>query len=277
MALRETVRDIIFEADTPAGKAFDVILIICILGSVVAVMLDSVADIRFRYGEQLYQLEWFFTLLFTLEYLIRLLVINQPWRYARSFYGIIDLISVLPSYLSLLVAGSHYLIVIRILRVLRVFRVLKMTQYVGEASVLIKALKASSRKIAVFMLTITTLVTIFGSIMYLVESDNPQFSSIPKSVYWSIVTISTVGYGDISPQSVLGQMIASFVMVLGYAIIAVPTGIVTVELSNLIRPTLSDQVCAGCGKEGHDRNARFCKHCGEHLPDKKGDADHRIA
>lgn len=273
MSRRERIYDIIFEADTPLGKAFDVVLIISILLSVLAVMLDSVPALHARWGGLFYFLEWLFTVLFTVEYLVRLWCIGKPWAYARSFYGIVDLLGVLPAYISLLLAGSQYMLVIRLLRVLRVFRVLRLMRYVGEAQALTEAMRASRRKITVFLFTVATLVVIFGSLMFLIESPEAGFTSIPRSVYWAVVTLTTVGYGDISPLTPLGQAVSSVVMILGYAIIAVPTGIVTVELSRSMRYQIG-LVCPGCGKEGHDDNAHFCKFCGaelnpSHSPDEQ--------
>jgi voltage-gated potassium channel len=196
---------------------------------------------------------------------LRLIAVHRPLRYARSFYGVVDLLAVLPTYLSLIVAGSQSLIIIRALRLLRVFRVLKLAKFVGEASVLATALKASSRKIIVFLLAVLTIVMIVGSVMYLVEGEDSGFTSIPQSVYWAIVTMTTVGYGDILPQTILGKVIASIVMVLGYGIIAVPTGIVTAELAGAYRGRVSTQACPECSLEGHAVDAGFCKHCGSAL------------
>jgi voltage-gated potassium channel len=236
MALdRDTVRLIIFEAHTPAGKAFDVGLIVCILVSVLAVMLDSVGAIHDEYRHVLYGVEWFFTILFTVEYGLRLWCIENTGRYARSFYGIVDLLGIIPTYLSLFFAGTQYLLVIRVLRVLRVFRVLRMMRYVGEAELLTQALRASRRKIIVFVSSVAALVIIFGSMMYLIEGEANGFTSIPRSIYWAVITMTTVGYGDITPQTPLGQALASLVMIMGYGIIAVPTGIVTLELSEASR------------------------------------------
>ncbi len=262
---RRQLHEIIFEADTRAGKAFDVLLILAILASVLAVMLDSVADIRARYGTFLYAAEWFFTLMFTAEYVLRLLVVERPLRYARSFFGIIDLLSILPTWLSLIFPASRYLLAIRILRVLRVFRVLKLVQYLGEASLIASSLRASGRKIFVFIFTVLTLIVVFGSVMYLVEGPASGFTSIPRSIYWSIVTLTTVGYGDISPATPFGQFIASALMIIGYAIIAVPTGIVTVEMGKAFSKGVSTQSCPSCGDEGHDVDAVHCKFCGEKL------------
>jgi len=266
---RVTLYRIIFEADTPAGKAFDVGLIAVILSSVVIVLLDSVGEVHDRVGGILYLFEWLFTLLFTLEYILRLACVRKTLEYATSFFGVIDLLAVLPTYLSLLLPGSQYLLVIRILRVLRVFRVLKLARYIQEARILGEALIASRRKIVVFLSTVVTLVVIFGSIVYLVEGEENGFTSIPVSIYWAIVTLTTVGYGDISPKTPFGQALASFIMILGYSIIAVPTGIVTVELANAQRGKEEQlRVCPECLTEDHDLDARFCKHCGEKFRQK---------
>lgn len=262
---RLRLHEIIFEADTQAGKRFDVLLIVCIILSVIAVLLDSVASIHQKYGFFLYGVEWFFTILFTIEYVLRLISVLKPFRYAISFYGIIDLLAILPTYLSLILPGSQYLLTIRILRVLRVFRVFKLVKYLTEARLLMQALRASRRKIFVFLFTVLTLVIVFGSLMYLIEGRENGFTSIPRSVYWAIVTLTTVGYGDISPQTNLGQLLASFIMILGYAIIAVPTGIVTVEFSRVSSRKVSTQACPVCSAEGHDPDAKFCKYCGEKL------------
>jgi voltage-gated potassium channel len=263
--LRARLHEIIFEADTPAGKLFDVVLIISIVLSVLIVMLDSVGPINTSYGQLLYFGEWFFTVLFTIEYFLRLYSVGRPLSYATSFFGIVDLLAILPTYLSIFFPGTQYLLVIRILRVLRIFRVLKLVQYLGEARLLLQALRASRRKIAVFLLTVLVLVVIFGSLMYLIEDPSSGFTSIPKSIYWSIVTLTTVGYGDISPQTDLGQTIAAVIMIIGYGIIAVPTGIVTVELSQAFKKQLSTQACPECSAEGHDNDAKYCKDCGSLL------------
>jgi len=262
---KETVRIVIFEANTPAGRLFDVALIYCILISVVAVMLDSVAGIEARYGELLYVVEWFFTILFTIEYGLRLWCIQDTKRYARSFFGVVDLLGILPTYLSLLVMNSQYLLVIRILRVLRVFRVLRMVRYVGEAQMLTDALKASRRKIVVFISTVMALVVIFGSLMYLIEGSESGFTSIPKSIYWAVITLTTVGFGDIAPATPLGQALATMIMIMGYGIIAVPTGIVTMELTEAHRRSANTRTCPVCSAEGHIREATYCWRCGGHL------------
>jgi voltage-gated potassium channel len=262
---RSRLHEIIFEADTPAGKAFDVALIVSIVLSVIAVMLDSMAVVREQYRPVLYAVEWGFTILFTVEYVFRLICIGRPLKYATSFFGIVDLLAIIPTYLSVIVPGSHYLLVIRILRVLRIFRVLKIVQYLSEAELLLIAMKASRRKITVFLFTVLTLVIIFGALMYVVEDEAAGFTSIPRSMYWAIVTLTTVGYGDISPKTGLGQAIAAVVMILGYSIIAVPTGIVTVELSQAVRGRVSTQVCPECSCEGHAADAVHCKACGAKL------------
>jgi len=263
---RKTLFEIIFEADTPAGKGFDLALIVVILLSVLTVMLDSVGSIRARHGQLLYALEWGFTLVFTVEYILRLLCVGRPVRYAVSFFGIVDLLAILPTYLSLLIFGSRYLAVVRVLRVLRIFRVLKLGHHTKEATVLKKALYASRRKILVFLFVVLTTVVIIGSLMHLIERGTNGFTSIPASVYWAIVTLTTVGYGDISPQTGLGQFLAAMVMILGYSIIAVPTGIVTVEWSQASRRQQTNtQACPSCSAEGHDNDAIYCKFCGAKL------------
>lgn len=262
---RRRIHEIIFEADTPLGRIFDVALIVCIAISVVLVMLDSVGSIRASWGRALYAAEWIFTLLFTIEYALRFYCVGRPLKYATSFFGVVDLLAIVPTYFSIFLPGSQYLLVIRILRVLRIFRVLKLVQYLGEAKVLMQALRASRRKITVFLFTVMTLVCIFGSLMYLIEDADAGFTSIPRSIYWSIVTLTTVGYGDISPQTNIGQLLASVIMVIGYSILAVPTGIVTVEISQAFKRNITTQACPDCSREGHDRDSRFCKHCGAKL------------
>lgn len=259
--------EIIFEADTPAGKFFDVALIVLIGLSVVTVMLDSVESYNAVFAREFYIAEWVFTIIFTVEYVLRLSCIQQPSRYARSFFGIVDLLAILPTYLSLLFAGSHYLLVIRLLRVLRVFRVLKIVQYVGEADLLMSALQESRRKITIFLFAVFTVATIAGSLMYMIEGEEHGFTSIPRSVYWSVVTLTTVGYGDISPQTPWGQALATVIMLMGYGIIAVPTGIVSVELARATQRKEDSTIraCQVCGGEFHARDAKFCKHCGAEL------------
>jgi voltage-gated potassium channel len=262
---QSNIHEIIFEADTKSGRIFDILLIIVILLSVITVMLDSVSNINAAYGEFLYQLEWIYTILFTVEYILRLMSVGRPMKYATSFFGIIDLLAILPTYLSLLFPGTQYLLVIRLLRVLRIFRVLKLVKYLSEARLLGKALRASWRKIAVFLFSVLILVVIFGAMMYVVEGEASGFSSIPISIYWAIVTLTTVGYGDISPQTGLGQILASMIMIIGYSIIAVPTGIVTVEVAQAYKKGISTQACPECSAEGHDADAKYCKYCGTPL------------
>ena len=263
---RGTLYTIIFEADTPGGKAFDVVLLWSILLSVIVVMVDSIAEVRSQYGELLWALEWFFTILFTIEYIFRLVCVNKAMRYAFSFYGVIDFLAIIPTYLSLVFVGYQYLLVIRILRLLRVFRIFKLSHLTSQASVLKEALKASRHKIIVFLTTVMSLVVIIGSLMYVIEGPEYGFKNIPTSIYWAIVTLTTVGYGDISPQTPLGQFLASIVMIIGYAIIAVPTGIVTVELAEATRKkNTTTQVCPNCLAEGHDKDAKYCKYCGAKL------------
>ena len=263
--LRVKLHEIIFEADTLAGKLFDVLLIVLILASVVMVMLDSVSSIRQAYGRVLYLSEWVFTLLFTIEYILRLYCVGRPLAYAGSFFGVVDLMAVLPTYLSIFFPGTQYFLVIRVLRVLRIFRVLKLVKYVGETRVLMQALRASRRKITVFLIAVLTLVIIFGSLIYLVEDRDSGFTSIPRSIYWAIVTLTTVGYGDISPQTNFGQALSAIIMIIGYGIIAVPTGIVTAELAQGYKRSVSTQACPQCSAEGHDTDAKFCKYCGSML------------
>ena len=266
--LRARIHEIIFEADTPTGKAFDVILLLAILLSVLAAMLDSVGEIHKRYGTLLYGIEWFFTILFTIEYLVRFSSVKNPFRYATSFFGVVDLLAVIPTYVSLFIAGTQSLLVIRILRLLRIFRVFKLARYLGEARLLLEALRASRAKITVFLGAVLSIVVITGTLMYLVEGPKNGFTSIPRSVYWAIVTMTTVGYGDIAPQTFLGQTLAAVVMILGYGIIAVPTGIFSVELIHAARQTpapVSTQACPSCSAEGHDPDAVHCKFCGSQL------------
>ena len=260
-AWRRNLHTVIFEADTPLGKLFDVGLLLTILLSIVAVCLESVDSIRDDHGATLRRLEWLVTIAFTIEYILRLLCVGKPWKYATSFYGIVDLLSILPTYLTVLGLGSQSLIIIRALRLLRIFRVFKLAQFLGEANVLQSALKASLRKIIVFLGAVLTLILILGTIMYLIEGQENGFDSIPQSVYWAIVTMTTVGYGDVTPQTVPGKFLASIMMILGYAIIAVPTGIVSVELG-FAKRTVSTQACPDCSADGHDHDAVHCKFCG---------------
>ena len=263
-SLKNKLYEIIFESDTPAGKGFDLLLIVSILLSVIVVLLDSVQYYNNLYGKTLYIMEWFFTILFTIEYFIRIYCIGKPILYIKSFYGIIDFLSIIPTYISIFLPQSRYLSVIRILRVLRIFRILKLILYIGEANHLLKAMYASRRKIIVFLFSLLTLVTIFGSIMYLIEGETHGFTSIPRSIYWAIVTITTVGYGDISPQTELGQALASLVMIIGYATLAIPAGIVSAEYTSLTHK-FNTLVCPNCSDENHEDDAKFCKVCGTDL------------
>jgi voltage-gated potassium channel len=262
---RARLHEIIFEADTPAGKAFDVSLLVCIVLSVLAVLLESVATIRQQYGGLLRTVEWIFTILFTVEYVLRLICVGRPSRYASSFFGVIDFLAIVPTYLSLVIAGTQSLAVIRALRLLRVFRVLKLAHFVGEARMLRAAVRASTRKIIVFLGTVVTLILIVGALMYLIEGEENGFTSIPQSIYWAVVTMTTVGYGDIAPHTLLGKVLASIVMIIGYGIIAVPTGIVTVEIASAARKSISTQCCPQCSADGHDPDAVFCKYCASRL------------
>jgi voltage-gated potassium channel len=262
---REQLRQIIFEADTPAGKAFDVGLLVAILASVAAVMLDSVASVRERAGAELRIAEWIFTGLFTLEYVVRMAVVERPLRYARSFFGVVDLLSFLPSWLAIFFPGAHSLLVVRSLRMLRIFRIFKLGRFLGEQNLLLMSLRASRPKILVFLATVLLLNLVLGSGMYLIEGPESGFTSIPTSVYWAIVTMTTVGYGDIAPVSPLGQVLAAFVMILGYSIIAVPTGIITAGIVEASRIPITTRSCAHCTSEGHLPDARYCKDCGERL------------
>lgn len=261
---RNRWHEVIFEAETPAGKRFDVWLLVAIVLSVLAVLLESVPSLSGRYSDVFASLEWAFTGLFTLEYVARIAVVQRPLRYILSFYGLVDLLSILPSFIGLALPGSSSLRVIRILRLLRVFRVLKLVGFLQEAQVLISALRSSRRKIMVFLFAVLALVTILGTLMYIIEDENAGFKSIPMSIYWAIVTVTTVGYGDIAPATVPGQILASIIMIIGYAIIAVPTGIVGAELSQSLRNPnqISTEACPSCGRDGHDPDAVHCKHCG---------------
>jgi len=263
---RSKLHEVIFESNTSAGKVFDVFLLISILASIGVVMLDSVASFHSRYGEFFFILEWVFTILFTIEYLLRLVSVKKPLLYAFSFLGLIDLLAILPMYLSIFLAGAQSLLVLRALRLLRIFRIFKLTHFLSEMSFLGAALRSSAKKISIFMLVVIAIVVILGSIMYLVEGVENGFTNIPESIYWAIVTITTVGYGDIAPATPIGKFIASVIMLIGYGIIAVPTGIITTEIAMMSRSkSKGHETCPGCGKEGHDENAMFCKYCGEKL------------
>ncbi|WP_423736709.1 ion transporter [Chitinophaga caseinilytica] len=265
-AWQQRLHKVIYESDTPAGKAFDIALLACILTSILVVMLDSVDSLHSRYGGLFFALEWAFTILFTIEYILRLVCIRKPVRFVFSLLGVIDLLALIPSYLSFLFAGAQSLLVLRALRLLRIFRIFRLVHFISEMRFLTVAIGRSLRKISIFILFVLTCVIILGSVIYLVEDHNAGFTSIPQSVYWAIVTITTVGYGDVAPATPLGKFIASFIMLLGYGIIAVPTGIVTTEMAHAYREKgHSTNVCPGCGREGHDTDAKFCKFCGTKL------------
>jgi len=273
---RQRIHEIIFEADTPAGKLFDVILLIAIVLSTIAVMLETVKEVKRDWGRELQILEWIITIFFSLEYLARIIAVKRPLKYMLSFFGIIDLLSILPAYIGLFVTSANALQIIRVFRLLRVFRIFKLGRYLREAELLSRALAASRWKISVFLGIVLAICIVTGSIMYVVEGGEQAgkgegFSSIPRSIYWAIVTLTTVGYGDISPVTPLGQAISSLIMILGYAILAVPTGIVSVEFGNELRKDgqeehpVSRQACQNCAREGHEYDAKFCKYCGHHL------------
>jgi len=268
-SIKHKLHVIIQEADTPMGKAFDIILLLAILASVLVVMLDSVASIHQKLSSIFYYLEWIFTVFFTIEYFLRIFITKNPFKnYVFSFYGVIDFLAILPTYLSLVVSGTHYMMVIRIFRLLRVFRILKLGRYVSATEVLKQSLINSRHKIAVFLEIIVSIVVIMGSIMYIIEGPENGFTSIPRGIYWSIVTLTTVGYGDIAPATVIGQFIASAIMIMGYAIIAVPTGIVSSEMIKFEKRkkiNLNTQVCENCGCDDHDDVAKYCKICGQTL------------
>ncbi len=276
--VKEKIHEVIFEADTYYGKLFDVALLIVILASILVVMLESVETYRSSFLEVFQTLEWTFTIIFTIEYLLRLYCVYRPLRYATSFYGIVDLLAILPTYLALFISGTQYFIIIRGLRLLRVFRIFKLGHFMVEGRILTAAVAASRAKITVFMIFVLLMITIIGALMYLVEGgQNDDFSSIPRSMYWAVVTLTTVGYGDITPQTNLGQFLSAAVMILGYTVLAVPTGIVSAEIISSERERSkmgNTQACRFCGKEGHDNDAAYCKYCGERLhPEKDEKSD----
>ena len=257
--------EVIFRHDAGAPKLFDLLLIVAILASVAVVILDSEPELHARWGDWFYAIEWGFTLLFTAEYAVRLAVVKRPLMYARSFYGVIDLLSILPTYLSLLLPGSQALLVVRILRILRIFRVLKLLEYTEAGGMLVGALYRARRKILVFLVAVLTLVVIFGAAMYVIEGPENGFTSIPISMYWAIVTMATVGFGDIAPVTPLGRFVTSVLILIGYGIIAVPTGIYTAELAAGLRERRRLD-CAGCGLDEHEPDAAHCRRCGAALP-----------
>ena len=263
---RESLHQVIYESNTRAGKVFDISLLVMILASIGIVMMDSVQPWHQRYGSLFNMLEWAFTVLFTIEYLLRIISIKKPLGYIFSFLGVIDLLAIIPSYLSVFFIGAQSLLVLRALRLLRIFRIFKLTRFLSEMEFLRMAMRGSLEKISIFMLIVLSLVVILGSVMYLVEKGQNGFSSIPQSIYWAIVTITTVGYGDITPATHAGKLVASLIMLIGYAIIAVPTGIITTEMTiALRRREHKHEACPGCGREGHDRDASHCKYCGHQL------------
>ena len=263
---RFRLHEIIYESNTPAGKAFDVALLIAIFTSIIVVMLDSVKSLHQSYGALFRGLEWFYTAIFTVEYALRVISIKKPWRYVFSLLGIVDLIALIPTYLGFFFAGAQSLLVFRALRLLRVFRIFKLGEFLTEINYLTTALRGSLRKISIFLLTVLTLTVILGSIMYLVEQKENGFSNIPESIYWAIVTITTVGYGDIAPITPMGKFVASIVMLIGYGIIAVPTGIITHDIALAARHKKDlPEACPSCSREGHESNALFCKFCGSSL------------
>lgn len=264
-AWRHRLHEIVFESETKAGRLFDLTLLVAIVASVGVVVAESVPEWRAEYGDWFRSLEWLFTALFTVEYLLRLVSVRRPLAWATSFFGVIDLLAVLPTWLALFLPGAQTLLVLRALRLLRVFRILKLAEFLREAATLRSALVASRRKIAVFLATVLILALLLGSLIYLVEGEENGFVSIPRSIYWAIVTLTTVGYGDLAPQTALGRFVASIVMLLGYSILAVPTGIVTSELIARSRGQVSGQACPACGQEGHEGDAVCCKWCGAKL------------
>jgi voltage-gated potassium channel len=263
--LKQRLYTIIYDSHTIAGRFFDLLLIVVILASVAVVMLDSVEQFSRKYGELLLRLEWMFTILFSIEYIIRIYCNPRPLRYISSFFGVIDFLAILPGYLLFFFSGAKYMMIIRLLRILRVFRILKLSNYVAQTNILLVAVSASKSKILVFLFFMLTITSLFGSVMYLVEGPEHGFTSIPRSIYWAIVTVTTVGYGDISPQTALGQTLSSLMMLTGYAIIAVPTGIFTAELSKTMKDHISQIECPACQKNGHYIGANYCFACGAKL------------
>lgn len=263
--IQNTLNSVIFGTETPAGKLFDLILLVAIVLSTIAVLADSAVTLNERQQALMLQIEWGFTLLFTVEYLARIFASPHPLRYIKSFYGIIDLIAIVPTYLAIFLGGTQYFLVVRLLRVLRLFRILKLFRYSSEANILMRSLWQSRRKILIFLFVVIVFATIFGAFMYIIEGPANGFTSMPQSIYWAIVTITTVGYGDIAPHTPFGKGLASLVMVLGYSIIAVPTGILTAELANEMRMQRSRKKCNNCGRVGHESDAMHCKFCGESL------------
>ncbi|UJF23326.1 ion transporter [Shewanella sp. OMA3-2] len=263
--LKQRLRTIIFGTDTAEGKAFDIALLLSIVASILLISLDTIDSLHADYGELILIGEWIFTIIFTLEYALRLYCSQNRLHYARSFFGIVDLLSILPSYLALVFPGANFALAIRVLRLFRVFRVLKLLRFLADGNLLLKAMLQSSRKVFIFFFSVSLIILVLSVVMYVVEGPNNGFSSIPKSMYWTIVTITTVGYGDITPQTPLGQAIAALTMLIGYSIIAIPTGILTAEISQEMVKIRDLRKCSNCGKKGHDNDAQFCNHCGSEL------------
>lgn len=261
---RSSIHEIVFESETRGGRVFDITVICLILLSVAVVMLESIREVRDVFGRELNIAEWSFTILFTFEYVLRLMAVRRPFRYALSFYGLVDLVAILPTYIGLFVPGTQFFLTVRILRLMRIFRILRLSEYTSASRLISSALLASRKKIFVFLVAVLTIVTVMGSLMYVVEGEENGFINIPTGIYWAIVTLTTVGYGDLSPQTPLGKALAAAVMILGYGIIAVPTGIVTAELARAAKPA-STQVCPECHAEPHDIDAIHCKYCGAKL------------
>ncbi|EAS43891.1 ion transporter [Photobacterium profundum] len=264
---RQKIYQVIFGTSTRAGQIFDIVLIIAILSSEAILILSSVTVVETRFPETLFYAEWLFTLLFTIEYITRLYCSPKPIAYARSFYGIIDLLAIIPAYVAFFIPGSNYLLIIRLIRVLRIFRILKLARYLRDSNILLRSLRQAQRKIFVFFSSVLILVTVFGSLMFVIEGPDNGFTSIPQSIYWAIVTITTVGYGDMIPHTVMGKALASLTMLLGYSILAVPTGIITAELSQEMKTHREFIRCPNCATSGHETDAEYCKKCGTKLPE----------
>ena len=263
--LKQRLRSIIFGTDTPEGKAFDIALLVSIVASILLICLDTIDSLHNNYGELFLIGEWMFTIIFTLEYVLRLYCSQNRFHYARSFFGVVDLLSIIPTYLALIFPAANFALAIRVLRLFRVFRVLKLLRFLADGNLLLKAMLQSSRKVFVFFFSVSLIILVLSVVMYVIEGPNNGFSSIPKSMFWTIVTITTVGYGDITPQTPLGQAIAALTMLIGYSIIAIPTGILTAEISHEMVKVRDLRKCSNCGKKGHDNDAQFCNHCGSDL------------
>ncbi|MEH6736260.1 MAG: ion transporter [Shewanella sp.] len=263
--LKKQLRSVIFGTETPAGKRFDIALMVCIVLSVILIFIDTTEYVNSLYGDYISIAEWTFTVLFTVEYILRLYCSLNRLHYARSFFGVVDLVSILPSYLGLIFPGANVALALRVLRLFRVFRVLKLLRYLSDGQILLKAMVQSGRKVFMFFFSVSLIIMVLSVVMYVVEGPNNGFTSIPKSMYWTVVTITTVGYGDITPQTPLGQGIAALTMLIGYSIIAIPTGILTAEISHEMVKTRDLRKCSNCGKKGHDKDAEYCNHCGSEL------------